>query len=659
MNFQRFADLPILVKMGLAPACAALTVAVSAAAMLTIEARQASDLKHVVQIDLPESLRLKSVAERIANVHGKLYMLMTHQAADIDASKVTTEMSNLMSEIDSVIAEVKSIETVADPAERTELAALRKDLADTRNSLDAVGAMIGVDFKTAAGFISPFEETYQHMQSRLATIVDTQTATSRKRADASYAMTQAASLAMGLGACAVLLLVVGAALASILPLRRDILKIARATEKLSQGDNNVSLEGLKRGDELGAMVEALAVFRDNQRAVAELRSQQAAAERMTEDERRNAEASRAAAAANQNTVVTELATGLERLASGDLTFRITTPFTGEYEKLRSDFNNAIGQLQDALKVVIANTVAIQSGTVEISAAADDLSRRTEQTAASLEETAAAVEQISATVNKTAEGANHAKSVVLSAQNRAERSSVIVSDAVKAMSEISSSAREISQIIGVIDEIAFQTNLLALNAGVEAARAGDAGRGFAVVASEVRALAQRSADAAKEIKSLISASTQQVNVGVDLVGQTGEALTSIASNVTEITQLVNEIAASAQEQATGLHQVNSTVSQMDHVTQQNAAMVEQTTAAMRNLREEAAELSRLFQRFKIGSQTSSPETRSVQIRSAPPHAAKRPTPTAAPRQPVARASAATAVARAPSHAAPSEDDWTEF
>ena len=659
MNFQRFADLPILVKMGLAPACAALTVAVSAAAMLTIEARQASDLKHVVQIDLPESLRLKSVAERIANVHGKLYMLMTHQAADIDASKVTTEMSNLMSEIDSVIAEVKSIETVADPAERTELAALRKDLADTRNSLDAVGAMIGVDLKTAAGFISPFEETYQHMQSRLATIVDTQTATSRKRADASYAMTQAASLAMGLGACAVLLLVVGAALASILPLRRDILKIARATEKLSQGDNNVSLEGLKRGDELGAMVEALAVFRDNQRAVAELRSQQAAAERMTEDERRNAEASRAAAAANQNTVVTELATGLERLASGDLTFRITTPFTGEYEKLRSDFNNAIGQLQDALKVVIANTVAIQSGTVEISAAADDLSRRTEQTAASLEETAAAVEQISATVNKTAEGANHAKSVVLSAQNRAERSSVIVSDAVKAMSEISSSAREISQIIGVIDEIAFQTNLLALNAGVEAARAGDAGRGFAVVASEVRALAQRSADAAKEIKSLISASTQQVNVGVDLVGQTGEALTSIASNVTEITQLVNEIAASAQEQATGLHQVNSTVSQMDHVTQQNAAMVEQTTAAMRNLREEAAELSRLFQRFKIGSQTSSPETRSVQIRSAPPHAAKRPTPMAAPRQPVARASAATAVARAPSHAAPSEDDWTEF
>ena len=189
--------------------------------------------------------------------------------------------------------------------------------------------------------------------------------------------------------------------------------------------------------------------------------------------------------------------------------------------------------------------------------------------------------------------------ITTAQVKAERSSEIVSDAVKAMSEISSSARQISQIIGVIDEIAFQTNLLALNAGVEAARAGDAGRGFAVVASEVRALAQRSADAAKEIKALISASTAQVNVGVNLVGQTGEALTSIASNVTEITQLVNEIAASAQEQATGLIEVNSTVSQMDQVTQQNAAMVEQATAAAAGLKSDAGELTRLVGQFQIG------------------------------------------------------------
>ncbi len=653
MKFARFTDLPILVKMGVAPACAALMVAVAATAMLTIESKQSSELKRIVQTDLPLSLRLKSVAERITAAHGRLYMLMTHQAADIDTAKVSDQMTALLTEIDKISAEVKSIEDASDPDQRPELAALRKDLGETRSALDAVGAMIGVDFKTAAGFVAPFEENYQHMAARLSAIVDKQTAASSQRADASYATAQAAASAMGIGAGVILLLVLGSAYASVMPFRRDIMKIAGATERLSNGDNSVDLDGLRRADELGAMVRALAVFRDNQRAIAEMRDQQAAASRMTEEERRVAEAARAAAQAEQAKVVGQLATGLERLASGDLTFRISEPFAGEYEQLRTDFNNAIAQLQDALKVVIANTVAIQSGTVEISSAADDLSRRTEQTAASLEETAAAVEQISATVNRTAEGANHAKTVVTSAQAKAERSSEIVSDAVKAMSEISSSARQISQIIGVIDEIAFQTNLLALNAGVEAARAGDAGRGFAVVASEVRALAQRSADAAKEIKALISASTAQVNVGVNLVGQTGEALTSIASNVTEITQLVNEIAASAQEQATGLHEVNSTVSQMDQVTQQNAAMVEQTTAAMRSLREEASELARLFERFKIGATSGviQPPARSG---AAAPARARAP---ATPQRAVVMRSSGGAAPKPA--AAPREDSWDEF
>ena len=654
MKFARFTDMPILVKMGVAPACAALMVAVAATAMMTIEARQSSELKQVVQTDLPVSLRLKSVAERITAAHGRLYMLMTHQAADIDTAKISDQMADLLTEIDKITAEVKSIEDAADPEQRPALAALRKDLGETRSALDAVAAMVGVDFKTAAGFVAPFEENYQHMAARLTDIVAKQTAASSRRADASYAMAQSAAGALGMGALVCLLLVLGSAYASVMPFRRDILKIAGATERLSEGDNSVELESLRRGDELGAMVRALAVFRDNQRAIADMREQQAAASRMTEDERRVAEAARATAQAQQATVVTQLAAGLERLASGDLTFRIEEPFAGEYEQLRTDFNKAIGQLQDALKVVIANTVAIQSGTVEISAAADDLSRRTEQTAASLEETAAAVEEISATVNRTAEGANHAKSVVTSAQAKAERSSEIVSDAVKAMSEISTSARQISQIIGVIDEIAFQTNLLALNAGVEAARAGDAGRGFAVVASEVRALAQRSADAAKEIKTLISASTAQVNVGVNLVGQTGEALTSIASNVTEITELVNEIAASAQEQATGLIQVNSTVSQMDQVTQQNAAMVEQTTAAMRSLREEASELARLFERFKIGS-TSGAIPGQARAPAAP--AQPRGRVPAAPQRAVAMRTTASAAARPA--APPREDNWDEF
>ena len=384
MKFARFTDMPILVKMGVAPACAALMVAVAATAMLSIEARQSSELKRVVQTDLPVSLRLKTVAERITAAHGRLYMLMTHQAAEIDTAKVSDQMAELLMEIDKITAEVKSIEDAADPEQRPALAALRKDLGETRSALDAVGAMIGVDFKTAAGFVAPFEENYQHMASRLASIVDKQTAASSKRADDSYATAQSAAGILGRGAAVCLLLVLGSAYASVMPFRRDILKIAGATERLSEGDNNVDLEALRRGDELGAMVRALSVFRDNQRAIADMREQLAAASRMTEDDRRVSEAARAAAQAQQATVVSQLATGLERLSSGDLTFRIEEPFAGEYEQLRTDFNNAISQLQNALKVVIANAVAIQSGTVEISSAADDLSRRTEQTAASLE-----------------------------------------------------------------------------------------------------------------------------------------------------------------------------------------------------------------------------------------------------------------------------------
>ncbi len=302
----------------------------------------------------------------------------------------------------------------------------------------------------------------------------------------------------------------------------------------------------------------------------------------------------------QANVVQSLADGLGRLAAGDLTCDMTEAFAPEYERLRTDFNAAVAELRGVIGTIIANTGAIRSGTGEISQASDDLSRRTEQQAASLEETAAALDEITATVRKTAEGATAAQAVVASAKTEAEHGEVVVKDAVTAMSEIEKSAREIGQIIGVIDEIAFQTNLLALNAGVEAARAGDAGRGFAVVASEVRALAQRSAEAAKEIKGLIGTSSAHVGRGVTLVRETGAALGRILGQVTQINGAVSEIAASAQEQASGLAQVNTAVNQMDQVTQQNAAMVEQSTAASHSLAQDTAELERLTTRFKTGT-----------------------------------------------------------
>ncbi|WP_426026527.1 methyl-accepting chemotaxis protein [Brevundimonas sp. TSRC1-1] len=331
-----------------------------------------------------------------------------------------------------------------------------------------------------------------------------------------------------------------------------------------------------------------------------------------EDGRREADEKRALAEAEQTRVVQATAEALTALAEGDLTTRIHADFPGSYARLKADFNTAMTQLDAAMAEISGNTEAMQAGAGEISEAADDLSRRTEQQAATLEETAAALDQITATVKKTAEGATQAATVVETSRVAAEKSKDIVERAVKAMSAIETSAEKISLIIGVIDEIAFQTNLLALNAGVEAARAGEAGRGFAVVASEVRALAQRSADAAKEIKSLITASSVQVKSGVDLVGETGDALSSIVSRVMEIDQLMVEITASTQEQSTALHQVNTAVNQMDQVTQQNAAMVEESTAASHNLTQEGQRLASLVTRFRVtqdgGRRTEQTESR---------------------------------------------------
>ncbi|PZQ63213.1 MAG: globin-coupled sensor protein [Phenylobacterium zucineum] len=319
--------------------------------------------------------------------------------------------------------------------------------------------------------------------------------------------------------------------------------------------------------------------------------------------RRKAEAE--VLSAERATVASTVGAGLAALAEGDLTWRLPQTMPSEYAKLRDDFNEAAQQLQEALRLVSANVDGMHSGAGEISRAADDLSRRSEQQAATLEETAAALDEVTATVSRTAEGAGQANTAVAAARTDAEESGGVVHAAVEAMTGIEESSRQIAQIIGVIDEIAFQTNLLALNAGVEAARAGDAGKGFAVVASEVRALAQRSAEAAKEIKTLISTSSAQVEQGVELVGRAGQALQRIVGQVAEINGLVAEIAASAREQSTALAEVNTAMNQMDQMTQQNAAMVEQSTAASHALAQEAEALSGLIGRFRIDGETAGP------------------------------------------------------
>ncbi|MDR3463001.1 MAG: methyl-accepting chemotaxis protein, partial [Beijerinckiaceae bacterium] len=379
---------------------------------------------------------------------------------------------------------------------------------------------------------------------------------------------------------------------------------ARAT-RLARGDVESSVPYVTLTNEVGDIARSIEVFRDAAVVKGRLEAEAAVRQQREEEKLRRTEQAYEAAGASQSAVVVAMAEGLTRLAHGDLAFRLRQDFTGEYQQLKSDFNSALENLERAMTSIASVTLSVDRGSDQIAQSSDDLSRRTEQQAASLEETAAALDVITHTVKTMAANAQETAKVVVTTKGAAETSGAIVRQAVAAMSKIQESSSQITNIIGVIDEIAFQTNLLALNAGVEAARAGDAGRGFAVVASEVRALAQRSAEAAKEIKTLISASTAQVENGVVLVDKTGLALKDIIVKVTEMDALVRQISSASHEQATGLAEINTAIGQMDQIVQQNAAMVEQSTAAAHGLKTESQELTAMVGHFQIGGAGTSP------------------------------------------------------
>jgi len=410
-------------------------------------------------------------------------------------------------------------------------------------------------------------------------------------------------------------------------------EMTEAMSELANGNLNTHVPHADQKDEIGKLAGVMTTFKN----------------RLAEGERAKAE--------QTQVIVSSIGAGLDNLAKGDLTHRITADLTGAFEKLKNDFNLAMTRLQDTVKNVLGSTHQIATGAGEISQAADDLSRRTEQQAASLEETAAALEEITASVKKSAANAKGAFSTVAQTRDVALESGRVVETAVKAMDAIAQSSKQITDITGVIDEIAFQTNLLALNAGVEAARAGDAGRGFAVVASEVRSLAQRSSEAAKQIKTLISTSSEQVANGVKYVGETGQALKRIVDQVTEISALAQGSAEAGEQQAAGIEQVNSAVSQMDQVTQQNAAMVEESTAASRNLASETKVLTDLVGFFSVGEASyAAPQPHSATRQTAAP--VKRPAARPAAR-PVARLAAAGGGRSTPTAKASDDSDWTEF
>jgi len=365
----------------------------------------------------------------------------------------------------------------------------------------------------------------------------------------------------------------------------------------------VPLKVISKNDELGDMARAMEIFKKSGLEKERVEASAAEDRRLADEERRSSDELRAISAREQTEVVRALGAGLDRLSTGDLTFRLTEDFIESFVKLKNDFNTSLAQLHEVMSTIIANAQEIQAGSRDISATTKDFSKRTEQQAAALEEAAAGLEQITATVKMTADGASHARDIVAKTRLEAGKSGEVVRGAVSAIGRIQSSSQEIGQIIGVINEIALETNLLALNAGVEAARAGDSGKGFAVVAQEIRALAQRSADAGKEIKRLILASSAEVDEGVGLVNDAGTALERIFAQVTEIDNVVSEIAAGASEQALGLRNVNSGVADVDRMTQQNAAIIEGATAASYALAQQAEELARLVGHFRIAPERS--------------------------------------------------------
>ncbi|NML72548.1 methyl-accepting chemotaxis protein [Rhizobium sp. S-51] len=454
-----------------------------------------------------------------------------------------------------------------------------------------------------AASLPALKESFHTHEKAVNELVDMSNAYLKTREDYAAGQTAMMEMLALAGGSALILMALGA----VFFIRQRALNplggISSFMTDMAGGEYDRAVPYSNRKDEIGDIANAVEVFRLAGLEKQRLEAQATHARALTESERAAREERRVKEAESLQMVVEALGAGLNRLAECNIRLTIDEPFEPHFEPLRRDFNNSIATFQATLEQVLDETRSLYDNGQEMRAAADNLSQRTEQQAAALEETSAALEQVTATVRSSAERTLDTRNLVRDAKECAASSGEVVRDAISAMQRIEKASSEISQIISVIDEIAFQTNLLALNAGVEAARAGEAGKGFAVVAQEVRELAQRSATAAREIKGLIVNSTVEVASGVKLVGETGQALDQIQGFVARVDSNIDAIATAAREQSVGLQEISSAINNIDQMTQQNAAMVEETTAISHTLAEGAAHLTTLVGRFKLNRRTS--------------------------------------------------------
>lgn len=542
-------------------------------------------------------LSLRDIKSNITAMHRSMKDIALAKTGD-DINKLVAIVGSLEQEVfesfDIVDRQFLGNKTMVSDARNSfsEWKAIRDQVIALRQDGDAAGAA-GITKNLGAQHVAK-------MYSNLQALLDFATGKGEEFIANSKATTASTSTSMILEATAVFIIILALGIGMILLFNQRLNNLREAVEKVADGHLDIDIPYVKEQTEVGAISRSLEIFRqaalDNRRLEKEAEEQRTAAERERIEVQKaaDAEAKRKLEEATKG-----LASALQQLAAGDLSFTIDTAFSEEFEPLRTDLNDTVRQLRETMTHILEGSESIDANASEMRVAADDLANRTSRQAASLEETSATLDEITSTVMQTAEQAEQASNIAVEAKKSSDSSSIVVSDAINAMESIEKVSDEITNIVTVIDEIAFQTNLLALNAGVEAARAGEAGKGFAVVAEEVRALAQRSAEAAKEIQELIGRSTKEIGNGVTLVRNTGEALAEIAVHVTNISERSQSIASAAKEQQLGVQEVSTAISTMDQMTQQNAAMVEESNAVTQKLAEETGILGRRVSEFKVG------------------------------------------------------------